>query len=167
MEQRCDGAARGAASWSPGDAKSDPLTCSSDPIPCRFPTSSQVDVCHLCSIGPKALVGDIPVLLGGVQPASVVASTPLRALHCRADKFAAHMERNARAKRGDRSHGLRGPQTPDTHQTTQLRHRGHGHTDSYQTGSVIGAPVTLPAPMGGLRNLGLPTYGVVGRRGAP
>lgn len=61
----------------------------------------QVDVCHLGSLGPKALIGDIPALLGGVQPASVVAKTPLRVLQCRADKFAAHLDHNARAKIGE------------------------------------------------------------------
>lgn len=63
----------------------------------------QVDVCHLGSLGPKALVGDIPALLGGVQPASVVAKTPLRVLQCRADKFAAHLDHNPRAKIGESS----------------------------------------------------------------
>ncbi|CAM9981253.1 unnamed protein product, partial [Scytosiphon promiscuus] len=59
---------------------------------------TQVDVCQLGSLGPKALIGDIPALLGGVQPASVVAKTPLRVLQCRADKFAAHLDHNSRAK---------------------------------------------------------------------
>eukprot|EP00904_Undaria_pinnatifida_P005680 jgi/Undpi1/2241/HiC_scaffold_12.g05627.m1 len=62
---------------------------------------TQVDVCHLGSLGPKALVGDIPALLGGVQPASVVAKTPLTVLQCRADKFAAHLDHNVRAKIGE------------------------------------------------------------------
>ncbi|CAB1115637.1 unnamed protein product [Ectocarpus sp. CCAP 1310/34] len=48
---------------------------------------TQVDVCQLGSLGPKALIGDIPALLGGVQPASVVAKTPLRVLQCRADSM--------------------------------------------------------------------------------
>ncbi|CAM9940844.1 unnamed protein product [Ectocarpus sp. 12 AP-2014] len=60
---------------------------------------TQVDVCQLGSLGPKALIGDIPALLGGVQPASVVAKTPLRVLQCRADRFAAHLEHNARARK--------------------------------------------------------------------
>lgn len=59
-----------------------------------------MDVCQLGSLGPKALIGDIPALLGGVQPASVVAKTPLRVLQCRADKFAAHLDHNIRAKIG-------------------------------------------------------------------
>lgn len=58
-------------------------------------------MCQLGSLGPKALIGDIPALLGGVQPASVVAKTPLRVLQCRADRFAAHLEHNARARKGE------------------------------------------------------------------
>lgn len=57
-------------------------------------------MCHLGSLGEKALVGDIPALLGGVQPASIVAKTPLRVLQSRADKFAAHLDHNIRAKVG-------------------------------------------------------------------
>lgn len=64
-------------------------------------TPSQVDVCQLGSLGPKAIIGDIPALLGGVQPASIVAKTPLRVLQCRADKFAAHLDHNIRAKIGE------------------------------------------------------------------
>lgn len=69
----------------------------------RHLSLQQVDVCHLGSLGPKALIGDIPALLGGVQPASVVAKTPLRVLQCRADKFAAHLDHNIRAKIGETS----------------------------------------------------------------
>lgn len=65
-----------------------------------YTSPNQVDVCQLGSLGPKAIVGDIPALLGGVQPASVVAKTPLRVLQCRADKFAAHLDHNMRAKIG-------------------------------------------------------------------
>lgn len=68
---------------------------------CDVSCLPQVDVCHLGLIGPKALVGDIPAFLGGVQPASVVANTPLRVLYCRADKFAAQLEQNVRAKKGE------------------------------------------------------------------
>lgn len=61
----------------------------------------QVDVCQLGSLGPKAIIGDIPALLGGVQPASIVAKTPLRVLQCRADRFASHLDHNVRAKTGE------------------------------------------------------------------
>ena len=45
-------------------------------------------------------------MLGGVQPASVVAKTPLRVLQCRADRFAAHLDHNIRAKMGERNRRL-------------------------------------------------------------
>lgn len=71
--------------------------------PTAFSLPGKVDLCHLGSLGPKALVGDIPALLGGVQPASVVAKTPLKVLQCRADRFAAHLDHNIRAKIGNRT----------------------------------------------------------------
>lgn len=60
----------------------------------------QVDVCHVGCLGPKAIVGDIPALLGGVQPAAVIARSPLKVLQCRADKYISQLDRNVRAKAG-------------------------------------------------------------------
>ncbi|CAM9757173.1 unnamed protein product, partial [Choristocarpus tenellus] len=61
--------------------------------------STQLDICQLGSLGPKAIIGDIPVLLGGVQPASIVAKTPLTVLQCKAEKFRDQMDYNILAKK--------------------------------------------------------------------